>query len=244
MINDEASRNPYSTFSVILDAVRRWSYPAPLVMVILCAAGCSSGGGRQSTPTTTADVTTTTSLASPTRISGGGTGPTRAAPVVKLGPCAPTLIKAMNGAHQLETSLGSTGTIRTRLAKELVPITALRMRFCKYSTIQQLAVSRMLSAKDTAQLERDTNRLRRSKQVVTSPAGGCADPSAYPHGGAVPSFVLTFANDTQKAAVTGWECGTLTNGFFYAALTTAWLREIHVLISSADPRLATTGPQG
>jgi hypothetical protein len=101
----------------------------------------------------------------------------------------------------------------------------------------------MLTATETAQLERDTNRLRQSKQVEISHVGGCADPQAYPHGGAVPPIVLTFANDTQKADVTGWVCGTLTNGVLYGLLSTAWLREVDALASSPDTRLGAGSPR-
>ena len=168
----------------------------------------------------------------------------RAALVRQLGPCAPTQVKAENGAYQINEAHRYIGGMTQRLANTLVPIAARNVRFCKYSSVQQLAVSRVLSGNAAAQLERDANRLLRSKQVVTGRAGGCADPLAYPHGGDVISYFLTFANDSQKVAVIDGGCGTVANGFFDASPTTAWLREIHVLTVGVDPRLGTTGPQG
>jgi len=157
--------------------------------VAFIAAGCTSGDGKQAVATNTQTGTTSSTAASSRSPASALSDECPPKP-----PAAP--LTALNA--------GVSGLDQT-----LVPITAVKVRVCRYPK----AVSPLVYDSPAAtQFEAETNRL-----------------ATLPHrrkgmscGAGAPTYVVTFASASQQVDVIDF-CGEATNGAFSADSTATWV---------------------
>jgi len=119
----------------------------------------------------------------------------------------------------------------TGLGTKLMPIAASEVRLCEYvdngvkRPPSRLVGMDLLEPPTAQRFENETNAVRARPALPSCP------PSIT--GYTFDSFVLTFANDSQRAVmVADLGCGgDASNGVFAAALTSKWLNELNEYIA-------------
>jgi hypothetical protein len=125
------------------------------------------------------------------------------------------------------TSLAKLNAGVQGLAKRLVPIAAVRVRWCEYGLSTGRVDTFMLPQPAVTLFEGDTNRL---------PAGSLAASCMAD----VPFDFLTFASGSQKVVVAE-SCGDVTNGVFSALPTAQWSNELQQYTTGSTATSHTTG---
>jgi len=100
------------------------------------------------------------------------------------------------------------------LSKELVPITALKVRLCNYGPMRQLASSALGQSIGAARLATEANGFR---QFSPPRFLGCHEMDVT---------LLIFASESQQVSIETYGCGGVnvaTNGVLTVRPTTTWL---------------------
>jgi hypothetical protein len=187
-----------------------------VLALALLVTACSSSSGKHASPTTTI-ATTSSTAATTTTVS-----PSHA--VARLGRCPSSFpVPSL-------TALDS-GTVQ-RLSTTLVPIAASVVLICQYNGAGGLAINRTLTGRTAVLLEDATNGLpiindlfgckgiHGSRSVPTTTTGTSQVP---------PSFLLTFANASQRVSVMADGCSrAVFNGKYTAEVefTSSWFNEL------------------
>jgi hypothetical protein len=126
-----------------------------------------------------------------------------------LGPCP-----KRNPAELPDTSINAD---YRGLSTQLVPITPLKVRVCRWQYRPNgLVTSESGTSLAAAQLAADANHLQRFPALTT--AGTC---EAY-----TPVFYVTFASDTRQVTIADGGCGAVGNGVLFGRTTKTWFNEL------------------
>ena len=169
---------------------KRYALCVFVAALVLLVAGCSSGGGKHASPTTTIATTSstapTTTTVSPAHVA------------ANLGPCP-----KRNPAVLPDTSINADDR---GLSTQLVPITPLKVRVCRWQYRPNgLVTSESGTSLAAAQLAADANRLQRFPALTT--AGTCETYALV--------FYVTFASDTRQVTIADGGCGAVGNGVLF-----------------------------
>ena len=102
----------------------------------------------------------------------------------------------------------------------MVPLRPTAGRICRYGKQGALTDSNVLTPPQAAAIAADTNRL----SVVPSGRSSQCPPGR-------PTFVIEFADATERTTIVSYRCGAVVNGALVAPPTTQWFTKSLALLA-------------